>query len=125
MNASSQPSQIATKRYEFELGIREVSHSAGDSTVWRAEFKPEGLDLLKMLKDAELDSLLSKYYSWFSAWYDFGTVSPDPGRFVRHADGRITFEQPIKLADSTQVILRAVLLSAQAIRDMLCYRQSC
>lgn len=113
------------KRYDHEMGIRELSTSATDSTVWRAEFETSGLYLFKVLKDAELDSLISKHFKWFFDWVDSGTVSPDPGRFVRHADGRITFEQPIPLADSTRVMMRALRLSDRSIRDTACYRQTC
>lgn len=113
------------KRYDFEMGIRETGVTTGDSTTWRAEFATEGLFRFKVLKDAELDSLMSKHSAWFFAWYDSGTVTPDPGRFVRYSDGRIRFEQPIRLADSTEVVLRAVRFSAKAIRDTLCYRQTC
>jgi hypothetical protein len=113
------------KRYNFELGVRELGESANDSTMWRAEFETSGLYLFKILNDPELDSLMSKHFAWFFARYDSGRVSPDPGTFVKHSDGRITFEQPIQLADSTQIILRAVRLSTRAVKDTVCYRPSC
>lgn len=113
------------KRYDFELGVREVSASAADSTTWRAGFETSGLYLFKVLNDAQLDSLMSKHFAWFFARYDSGMLSPDPGRFVKHSDGRITFEQPIPLVDGTRIIMRAVRVSTKAIRDTVCHRQSC
>ena len=113
------------KRYAFEMGVREVGTSTGDSSIWRAEFETSGLSRFKVLNDAELDALMSKHFEWFSTWYDSGMVSPDPGTFVKSADGQITFEQPIQLADSTRIMMRAVWLSPRAIRDTECYRQAC
>jgi hypothetical protein len=113
------------KRYDHEIGIRERGDSASDSTVWRAEFETSGLFLFKVLKDTELDSLMSKHFDWFFAHYDSGTVTPDPGQFVRRANGQVSFEQLIQLADSTQIIMRGVRVSTTAIRDTLCYRQAC
>lgn len=103
------------KQYDYAMGIRELGDSTRDSTVWRAQFETSGLD--DLIKDAELDSLMSKHSAWFSAHWDSGTVIPDPGRFVRHADGRITFEQPVQVTDSTRIIMRAVRVSTKTIRD--------
>lgn len=106
-----------TRRYDFPMGIREAAESTGQTVSWRAEFETSGLGLFKVLNDPELDSLMSRHFSWFAKQWDAGTLIGDPGRFTRDAHGGVTFEQRVPLDDGRAILITAKRVSLRTVRD--------